>query len=581
MNEVAEQDSCTAGPGSTECLPQWAASAPPTVGSPIGFIFSMVTFLGCFLLVAGIVKVRRVYASLCAGSGISGYKPGTVDSLSSTSGPTRLSWRLGEAAFVTTMGSTGVLGLLILCEVSGWLNAAARGYWFSMVLGTLLVVLVAVVPVLQVYGLLDAVGLARLGKGKKWFWVIEAGLYSLWLWGFWSVGSWVPEQADTDGGYWWGFGARSMKEECLSRIGLIGVTLMALLSGFGAVSSAWSAFFTKKPRELTETDIARAQAGLDSAMDLLEMKRKSLRILEKKIEDKKKGNHQEGYISKLYNSVRSDTDTKELSSLQTEISGLTTMSQSLSQNLAQLTSQFSTSRHNPSQSLLSKLIPRRSIFILFSLYCIYRIVATAFAHLPYPFTYFRRTSSADGTAISGNASSDPINRMLALMTHYWDPQLDRDAWARQIGFCLSGVIIAGSVNTILSVVSSGTRKILSPLTYSLLPTSASAATPSSAGGGVGQILALATAQITAAYVLAAALLLRASLGNGVGGVLTRALGTAGLGRGFVEGWFDGVFLGSVGGVAVGYWVGRVVGLVGDGDGGDMGDVELIEGGKFV
>lgn len=80
-----------------------------------------------------------------------------------------------------------------------------------------------------------------------------------------------------------------------------------------------------------------------------------------------------------------------------------------------------------------------TIYWFFSLYCIYRIAATTFAHLPFP---FRNKSSF--------SQSDPINNVLALLAAYWDPHLDRQAWSRQIGFLLSGVIIAGSLGSVMT-----------------------------------------------------------------------------------------------------------------------------------
>lgn len=60
---------------------------------------------------------------------------------------------------------------------------------------------------------------------------------------------------------------------------------MALLSGFGCISSPWQTFGVK-PRLVTEADISRAQAGLDATTEMLDTKRTRLRIVEKKIREK-------------------------------------------------------------------------------------------------------------------------------------------------------------------------------------------------------------------------------------------------------------------------------------------------------
>lgn len=58
-----------------------------------------------------------------------------------------------------------------------------------------------------------------------------------------------------------------------------------LTAGFGCVSSPWHNF-TTKPRPVTDIDVSRAQAGLTAATEMLEEKRKRLRILEMKIQEK-------------------------------------------------------------------------------------------------------------------------------------------------------------------------------------------------------------------------------------------------------------------------------------------------------
>lgn len=145
-----------------------------------------------------------------------------------------------------------------------------------------------------------------------------------------------------------------------------------------------------------------------------------------------------------------------------------------------------------------------------------------------------------------------MNRILSILARWWTPALDHHAWARQIGFLLTGVIIAGSTSTILRVFNTVTKRLISPS-----PTQMAGALPP-----LGQILALSTAQVTATYVLASALLLRLNLAPEMSSALTEALGAPALDPAFVERWFDAVFMWSVGSVAIGWLVGRCLGLFG-------------------
>jgi The Golgi pH Regulator (GPHR) Family N-terminal len=57
-------------------------------------------------------------------------------------------------------------------------------------------------------------------------------------------------------------------------------------AGFGSVSSPWHNF-TVKPRPVTDIDISRAQGGLDATNEMIETKRNRIRVLEKKLQEKK------------------------------------------------------------------------------------------------------------------------------------------------------------------------------------------------------------------------------------------------------------------------------------------------------
>ena len=70
----------------------------------------------------------------------------------------------------------------------------------------------------------------------------------------------------------------------------------------------------------------------------------------------------------------------------------------------------------------------------FSVYCVYRIIATCL-------TTLRRFYYPD-TAFSQN---DPINRLLGLLAKHWDPDVDTVAAARLLSFLMSGVYVASPI----------------------------------------------------------------------------------------------------------------------------------------
>lgn len=367
-------------------------------------------------------------------------------------------------------------------------------------MNVLLLCLVAVIPLLELYSLVEG----RWDRKRRT--AVVVGGFTAWLWVFWELGDKLPIRSGEMG--LWATDPRTLSQECIARVGVVGVSLMALLSGFGCASTPWHSFIAKQ-RPVSDTDVSRARGGLEATTELLNSKRNKLHHLQKKMHDK--DSSQDGLINKMLSTLRGgDVDTQEHAVLLKEVSGLESMRASLASELAGLERSFTFQQR--SQTPRGRVLT--TLYWAFSIYCIYRIAATAFAHLP---LVRHRDSSF--------SRSDPISNVLALLAEYWDPHLDRVAWSRQIGFLLSGVIICGSLGSVLTTVNMVMR---------IAPTSVSDNSPN---------LALFFSQISAVYVLASALLLRSNLPPSMSTVISESLG-APLDPAFVDRWFDALFLGA-------------------------------------
>ncbi|KAK7934983.1 hypothetical protein PG985_000478 [Apiospora marii] len=458
--------------------------------------------------------------------------------------------RVAAAAFSTTIGLAAVLAELILCEISELVSPYARATALKITVPTLLFFLIVVIPFLELQSLVASSGWSfqRTAKGRipRTAWVLQFAVFGLWLFAFWSLGHLVPidgknihasvkmakSKAQSTGG---------LARACLERIGVIGISLMALLSGFASVSSPWHTFGSPASRRpVTESDISRKQAGLDATNEMLLTKRHRLQTLQRKVAEtsaKEKG----GLVTKVLGSIRGGGDAGEIRGLKLEITGLEAMEANLSNSLSNLKSRQANSAR--AATPLGKLfvIPT----YIFSLYCVYRILATTLMSL-------RRLYSPSASF----SSSDPINRLLGLLAKHWDPKLDQTAWARQISFLLSGVILAASANAVLQ-----TFHIFAKWAPGLLYQAQAN-------------LALLIGQISAIYVISSALLLRSNLPKEVGSAVGDALESA-LEPGFVDRWFEGWFLLASIITAVGIYVGRKIGEMGE----DWDDVEMAEIGQ--
>lgn len=500
-------------------------------------VFSSLPFIVTFLLIATIVlqKLFPLLSDPVSLKTTDGPQLPYGKQAAGTSRPTRPSIKRASAwIFSATIALAAVLAELILCEISNTIDPTARRLALRITVTLLLLLLVIAIPLLELHSLITFAGYKYTGSGKgrlRIAWVLHIVGFTAWLLGFWWVGTGLLGRRELDAVTRM---PQSLSESCLERVGVIGISLMALLSGFAAVSSPWQNFGAR-PKPITEADVERKRAGLEATNDMLSAKRSRLRALEQKMSMAPS----EGFFKKAIGSIRGNADTTERQALLLEISGLETMALSLSSSL----SMYHTRLHQQqrARTAIGRLL--LTVSYGFSVYCLYRILTTSL-------TAVRRWLSSSNNVFTG---SDPINNILALLAKHYDPHLDQAAWARQISFLLSGVILFASFSSVLQ-----TFHLFARFTPSLLR-AAQANLP------------LVVAQVCATYVISSALLLRGMMPGEVVGDGLKGLG--GTEMGWVDWWFEGWFLGGVTVTALGIWVGRQIGGLGDWDD-DERDVEL-------
>jgi hypothetical protein len=288
---------------------------------------------------------------------------------------------------------------------------------------------------------------------------------------------------------------------------------------------------------VSESDIARKQAGIQATNDMLLTKESRLRAVERKLID----NPKDGFMTRMVGSIRGNPDIQERNTLQLEIQGLETMRHTLQNSMTVLQNRRQTQLRSHTAS--GRLV--NMVSYIFAIYCAYRISATTVSTL-------RRFSSPNASF----SNSDPINNVLALLAKHWDPSIDRVAWSRTISFLLSGVMLLLSFNSVLQTFYLFARVIPGILHHTKTN------------------FALIISQIAATYVISSALLLRSNLPPEMKSKIGDALG-APLEPAFTERWFEGWFLIASAATAAGLWVGkRLKGGEWDDDEGVDGDVEM-------
>ncbi|EPE10973.1 g protein-coupled receptor [Ophiostoma piceae UAMH 11346] len=575
-------------PGFDEgCDDDGCAATPP--GLSMAMIFSLTPFIATFVVVFMVIskKVFPLLSRIQQDDGEDHYLPPTAPAAlrlaHADRGSRSLRRRLASATFSTTTALATVLAELILAEMSEVIDPTARNAALRITVPSLLFLLVILIPFLELQSVVTGSGLSfqRTSRGKipRITWTVQLVAFGAWLVLFWSLGVAVPGPVqsymyshDAQAGFdstgiamasRWdatnddpldlqslrSAGPRGLARACLERIGVIGISLMALLSGFASVSSPWQTYNERRSsrrRPITESDVSRKEVSLSMTSDMLMTKRHRLQSLQLKamvLADPSRGasaagqhlqanqalTQQPGMFGKLVGSIKSVVsgetgDAAEIKNLEMEINGLEVMEAGLITSLAALRSKRATEARagTPLGRLL--LIPQ----YIFGAYCVYRIVATSL-------TMLNRLFYPGATY----TSSDPVSRVLGVVAHYWDPKLDQNAWGRQISFLLSGVILLASANSVLQ-----TFNLFVRWTPKLLHQAQAN-------------LALMIGQIAATYVISSALLLRSNLPKEMGSAVSDALESA-LEPGFVDRWFEGWFLLASVLTAFGLYVGRKI-----------------------
>ncbi|KAJ2797142.1 hypothetical protein H4S07_006021, partial [Coemansia furcata] len=144
----------------------------------------------------------------------------------------------GLFSLVFAQGS--VLIELIVFEISGVLSKEFRWYYWRADLGLLLLTIVVVLPLCQAYVLLSTTR-NRAPVYRRV--VYSLAFWALFFYAFWGLGAYLP--LDSFSRVRDATGALDMIsiEPVTARVGVVGVALMAVLSGFGAVNSPYRQLF--------------------------------------------------------------------------------------------------------------------------------------------------------------------------------------------------------------------------------------------------------------------------------------------------------------------------------------------------
>jgi len=392
--------------------------------------------------------------------------------------------------FSVTFALSCVMFELIIFEILGIMESSSRFFHWKLGLYAILFVLIAVLPYYIAYYLIQNI---RMIPQKRHVRILFAGgAWCLTLYLFWRVGDPFPILSPKHGIF--------SIEQCIGRVGVIGVTLMAILSGFGAVNCPYT-YMSYFIRHVTDTDIQSIERRLIQTIDRVISKKKKIAMAEREnlrrasMHTPTKGIW--GLLKSAATSVASGGE--NLGPLKQETTHLEELSRQLFLETADL--------HDARDRIeFSKTFKGRYFNFLgyfFSIYCVWKIVMATINII------FDRVGKLD-----------PITKGIEIAINYFGLEFDVKFWSQQISFLLVGVIIVTSIRGFLIT--------LTKFFYAIASSKSS------------NVIVLCLAQIMGMYFVSCVLLMRMNMPHEYRLIITEVLGD--LQFNFYHRWFDVIFL---------------------------------------